>query len=248
MPVGKTALLGTASAGLPPVKIVAPPPKTRYIPVAQPSVGQPTRLTSDPTVEMLPTWQPVPATPSTEPPLPASTPPVATNDAPLVSEIFGRMSERGLRKYSTNHLCGQGYWVWMIPLSSGPISIGIVADPRFHPYEEMKTLESYYEVIFVAPESGCVALRRIDDQTCEMKRLYVRPQFRGTGLGRDLALRVIDEARSRGYKRMRLDTLPTMQKAMKLYESLGFRDIEPYRYNPVEKSRYMELDLMSPRA
>ena len=51
------------------------------------------------------------------------------------------MSERGLRKYSTNHLCGKGYWVWMIPLSSGPISIGIVADPRFHPYEEMKTLD-----------------------------------------------------------------------------------------------------------
>jgi flavin-dependent dehydrogenase len=56
-------------------------------------------------------------------------------------EFFGRMSERGLRKYSTNHLCGEGYWVWMIPLSSGPISIGIVADPRFHPYEEMNTLE-----------------------------------------------------------------------------------------------------------
>ncbi len=56
-------------------------------------------------------------------------------------EFFGRMSERGLRKYSTNHLCGQGYWVWMIPLSSGPISIGIVADPKFHPFEEMNTLE-----------------------------------------------------------------------------------------------------------
>ena len=56
-------------------------------------------------------------------------------------EFFSRMSEKGLRKFSTNHLCGQGYWVWMIPLSSGPISIGIVADPRFHPYEEMKTLD-----------------------------------------------------------------------------------------------------------
>lgn len=56
-------------------------------------------------------------------------------------EFFGRMSEKGLRKFSTNHLCGQGYWVWMIPLSSGPISIGIVADPRFHPYDEMKTLD-----------------------------------------------------------------------------------------------------------
>jgi flavin-dependent dehydrogenase len=60
---------------------------------------------------------------------------------PNDEEFFGRMSERGLRKYSTNHLCGKGYWVWMIPLSSGPISIGIVADPRFHPMEEMDTLE-----------------------------------------------------------------------------------------------------------
>jgi len=51
------------------------------------------------------------------------------------------MSERGLRQWSTNHLCGKGYWVWMIPLSSGAISVGIVADPRFHPYEEMKTLD-----------------------------------------------------------------------------------------------------------
>ena len=121
---------------------------------------------------------------------------------------------------------------------------GVGVDLSFQHFdEEIETLESYYEVIFVARDAGCVALRRIDDETCEMKRLYVRPQFRGTGLGRDLALRVIDEARSRGYKRMRLDTLPTMQTAMKLYESLGFRDIEPYRYNPVERSRYMELSL-----
>jgi flavin-dependent dehydrogenase len=56
-------------------------------------------------------------------------------------EFFGRMSERGLRQFSTNHLCGKGYWMWMIPLSSGPISIGIVADPRFHPMEEMNTLD-----------------------------------------------------------------------------------------------------------
>ncbi len=60
---------------------------------------------------------------------------------PEDEEFFGRMSERGLRKFSTNHLCGKGYWVWMIPLSSGPISIGIVADPRFHPFERMNTLE-----------------------------------------------------------------------------------------------------------
>jgi flavin-dependent dehydrogenase len=56
-------------------------------------------------------------------------------------EFFGRMSERGLRRHSTNHICGEGYWVWLIPLSSGPVSIGIVADPRFHPWEEINTLE-----------------------------------------------------------------------------------------------------------
>ena len=110
-----------------------------------------------------------------------------------------------------------------------------------HIDEEIQTLDTYYELILIAHGAGCIALRRIDDETCEMKRLYVRPPFRGTGLGRDLALRLIDEARSRGYRRMRLDTLPMMTKAMKLYESLGFRDIEPYRYNPIEKSRYMEL-------
>ena len=112
-----------------------------------------------------------------------------------------------------------------------------------HIDEELRTLETYYELILIAKDAGCIALRRIDGETCEMKRLYIRPSFRGTGLGRELALRLIGEARSRGYKRMRLDTLPMMQTAMKLYESLGFRDIAPYRYNPIEKSRYMELSL-----
>ena len=112
--------------------------------------------------------------------------------------------------------------------------------------EEIATLDSYYEVVFIARDAGCIALRRIDDETCEMKRLYVRPPFRGTGLGRDLALRLIEEARTRGYKRMRLDTLPTMGKAQRLYEQLGFRDIEPYRENPIAGSRWMELSLVYP--
>jgi len=116
---------------------------------------------------------------------------------------------------------------------------------------EVSTLDSFYELILLARDddrvAGCVALRHIDDEICVMKRLYVRPAFRGIKLGRKLATHVIDTARARSYKRMRLDTLPTMSAAIPLYESLGFVEIEPYRFNPVAGTRFMELDLFTRR-
>jgi len=90
---------------------------------------------------------------------------------------------------------------------------------------------------------GCAALRRFDQEACEMKRLYVRPAFRGQGAARELVKELIAAARSIGYQRMLLDTLPSMQEAHKLYCTFGFREISSYQKNPIPGALFFELAL-----
>jgi len=91
--------------------------------------------------------------------------------------------------------------------------------------------------------AGCVALRPLPDKICEMKRLYVIPEYQGRGIGRALAGSVIGQARKMGYQKMRLDTVESMKAAQGLYVSLGFETIEAYCYNPLDNPRFMELAL-----
>ena len=125
---------------------------------------------------------------------------------------------------------------------------GLGVDLGFQDFErEVATLPGDYDPILVAhwhsEVAGCVALHTLEGDVCEMKRLYVRPEFRGHAIGRTLAERIMVEARERRFVRMRLDTLPMMNEAQKLYRSLGFIEIPPYRFNPIPGSKFMEAPL-----
>jgi len=112
---------------------------------------------------------------------------------------------------------------------------------------ELAALPGGYAAVLVARVDGeaigCVALKELHDGACEMKRLYVRPAGRGSGVGRALVVAIVDKARELGYRTLRLDTLPTMDAARELYLSLGFRPIERYNDNPVEGVLFFELRL-----
>lgn len=120
-----------------------------------------------------------------------------------------------------------------------------------HFEEELETLPERYGppdgIVIIAyvdgRSAGCAALHMLSPDVCEMKRLYVRYEYRSLGIGRKLIERILEEASGRKYSYIRLDTLPTMEKAQLLYKSFGFYDIEPYVYNPVPGTRYLERKL-----
>lgn len=92
--------------------------------------------------------------------------------------------------------------------------------------------------------AGCVALRKLNNDICEMKRLYVKPEFRGLKIGKKLAEHVIEQARRIGYERIRIHTITALERANSLYKSLGFNEIDPYEDTPREDAVFMELKLV----
>lgn len=134
----------------------------------------------------------------------------------------------------------------------------IAGDPSFQEYldiqnyeEEIKHLEVKYGTptgrLYLAyyedKLAGCIGLRKIDDKNCEMKRLYVRPEFRGKHIGNQLIQKIIEDAKVIGYSYMLLDTLPFLESAIHMYKKFGFYEIESYNNSPMDSSIYMKLNL-----
>ncbi|MBR3836306.1 MAG: GNAT family N-acetyltransferase [Clostridia bacterium] len=131
-------------------------------------------------------------------------------------------------------------------------------DPSFREYLEIqqydKELENFeekygmpygrlYLLYYCGEVAGCIALRKIDDENCELKRLYIKPEFRGKKLGKLLVERLIADAREIGYRYMLLDTLPFLQTAIRMYKNMGFYEIEKYNNSPMDTTIYMKFDL-----
>ncbi|MCY7008106.1 GNAT family N-acetyltransferase [Fusobacterium simiae] len=134
----------------------------------------------------------------------------------------------------------------------------IEGDPSFKKYleiqnydDELKHLEKKYGLpygrLYLAyynnEVAGCIGLKKIDEKNCEMKRLYVRPKFRGKQIGEQLIERIIKDAKEIGYSYMLLDTLPFLKSAIHLYKKYGFYEITSYNNSPMDTSIYMKLDL-----
>lgn len=118
--------------------------------------------------------------------------------------------------------------------------------------KELEEVEIEYAppqgALFLAHNEGkeaiaCFAIRKWEGEICELKRMYIRKAFRGKGLGKKLLLKSIEQAKTLGYEKMRLDTLPSMRAAIELYRSVGFVEIEAYRYNPISGTKYFEKEL-----
>ncbi len=117
---------------------------------------------------------------------------------------------------------------------------------------EIEEIERQYSrpkgVIFITYNEarsplGCFGIRELEDSICELKRMYLKKEARGLGIGKRMLSKSIEIGKQLGYKKMRLDTLPTMQSAINLYKKVGFHEIEPYRYNPVDGAKYFEIEL-----
>jgi GNAT superfamily N-acetyltransferase len=121
---------------------------------------------------------------------------------------------------------------------------GIAEELETFPHAYAEPWGSFLVAIDSRKVVGCVGLRRLDRDTCELKRLFVRDSHKGRGIGQQLLTRIIEEAWAKGYRRMRLDTLPKMGEAQRLYTLWGFRDIEAYTDNPLLGARFMELPLL----
>ncbi|MCI8509788.1 MAG: GNAT family N-acetyltransferase [Lachnospiraceae bacterium] len=158
--------------------------------------------------------------------------------------------------------------VKIVPAYQYPQEVGILfleytdmlisGDSSFRKYldiqhydEEIEHLETKYGMpygrLYIAycngGLAGCIGLRKIDEQNCEMKRLYVRPQFRGKQIGNQLISKIITDAKEIGYSHMLLDTLPFLQSAIHMYRKYGFYEIDSYNDSPMTTSIYMKLDL-----